>query len=138
MASNIINVTETCEVNGGPKISEIVGYTCDAYEVIEVVLPGPTTKKEIVIQGAGSEMSLLQVSVPSGVYGTAPYITYQLLSDTMLAIDLTNMHQFVGRGAIQALMEGVTAKAEITKIYLTNVHTSSVTVRILVGKDVTP
>lgn len=137
MAQNIINVTEACQISGGPNISEVVQYTCDAYEIIEVSLPGPTTKKEIVIQGVGSEMSLLQLSVPSGAYGTAPYITYQLLSNAGLAIDLTNMHQFVGRGAIQALMDGQ-GDAEITKIYLTNVHTSAVIVRILVGKDVTP
>lgn len=132
-----ITVTERSEVSAGEVLAESVNYTCDAYEIIDIVLPGPTTKKEVVIQGAGSEMSLLAIMVPNGVYGAAPYITYQLLSNAGLAIDLTNMHQFVGRGAIQALMDGQ-GDAEITKIYFTNVHTSPVTVRLLVGKDVTP
>ena len=129
MASNIINVTEICEVNGGPKISEVVNYTCDSYEVIEVVVSAGAADDEIVLQGVGSEMSLLQVLVPSGVYGVAPYITYKLNADSNLAIDLTNMHLFVGRGAIQALMEGV-ASAEITKLFLSNAHTADVTVQI--------
>jgi hypothetical protein len=137
MASIIINVTEACEVNGGPNVSEVVGYTCDSYEVIEVLLAPATVKQEVILQGVGSLMSLLQISVPSGAYGDV-YISYQLLSNAGLEINLSNMHQFVGRGAIQALMEGVPAKAEITKMYLSNVHTSPVTVRVLVGKDVTP
>lgn len=137
--SNIINVTQKAEINSGETIQEITNYSCDAYEVINVVLPGPTVKKEIVLQGVGSEMSLLQISVPNGVYGAAPYITYYLLTNSGLQIDLTNMHEYVGRGAIQALMEGVSpSKAEITKLYLSNVHTSPVTVKILIGKDVTP
>lgn len=136
---NQINVTQKSEISSGETLQEVTGYSCDAYEVINIVLPGPTTKKEVVLQGTGSEMSLLQLSVPSGVYGTAPYITYYLLTNSGLQIDLTNMHQYVGRGAIQALMEGVSpTKTEITKLYLTNVHTSPVTVKILVGKDVTP
>jgi len=137
--SNIINVTEKAEVSGGFKTEEVVAYSCDAYEVINVVLPPATVKKEIVLQGVGSEMSFLQLSVPSGIYGAAPYVTYYLLTNSGLQIDLTNMHQYVGRGAIQALMEGVSpSKAEITKLYLSNVHTVAVNVQIIVGKDVTP
>ena len=136
MASNIINVTEKAEVNGGPKIEEVVEYTCDSYEVIEVVIPGPTTAQQVVLQGVGSEMSLLQISVPNGVYGTTPYVSYHLNAAINLEVPLNNMQQFIGRGAILAAMEAG-GSAEITDIFLNNVHTEDITVQILVGKDVT-
>jgi len=136
---NNIALTQRAQISSGELIQEAIGYTCDAYDIIDVTVAGLAADMEVELYGAGSECSLLAILIPNGVYpatvpGT-PDVSYKIADAGHGVIPLGNMHLFSGRGAIEALIDGA---AEPTKLYFSNINVSAVVVKVLVGRDATP
>ena len=119
-----LNLTLT----GGPRLAPSGTSTVEAYEVVDVTVPGDNTPVEITLGGGGGDISLFAVT--AGTYADQDLFYTVNAGVTQYALD--GPHIFIGSGAT-AHLDPVP-----TSIHVTNNTGADVEITVLTGRDATP
>jgi len=129
----VITWTVRAEVANGPSFNKATTLNVEAYEKIDVVIPGGETDVEVTVDGSGMQFLAIRVDQPATMPSPST-LSYKVNDDQADAIDLDQPVQLlVGSGAVGLL--GVTA---LDSLFFSNSGADNATVSILVGRDATP
>ncbi len=116
-------------VVGGVSIQVSGEVSPDAYEKIQVTIPGKATDKRVNLQPDGTNLSEFLL-IKSSTYDAK--VTYKINDATATAITLDGPHIFIGKGAVGIL------NSAPTKLFFSNALDNDISVDILLGRDATP
>jgi len=119
---DVINWSTSVAVSGGPTMSMVGSLATPVYDVVEVVLT--TEAKSVTKAVMPADNQMLALAITATRYDQA--ISYELGSQTLL---LDGPQLFVGGG-----MTSVFTNPSSIKISTSTELTTSVTIRILVGR----
>jgi hypothetical protein len=129
----VITWTVKAEVANGPSFNKSTTLNVEAYEKIDVVVPGGETDMEVSVDGSGLQFLAIRVDQPATLPAQTP-LSYKVNDSGGDVIDLDQPVQLlVGSGAVGLL--GVNA---LDSLFFSNSGADNATVSILVGRDATP
>jgi hypothetical protein len=129
----VITWTVKAEVAGGPSFNKATTLNVEAYEKIDVVIPGGETDMEVTVDGSGLQFLAIRVEQPATLPAQTP-LSYKVNDAGADAIDLDQPVQLlVGAGAV-----GLLGVNDLDSLFITNTGADNATVSILVGRDATP
>ncbi len=126
----LINVSANIMVAGGPNLAFNRPLDVDAYDKIDVTVPGTTTDKEVDLPGGPVQF----IAIMSDWYGND--LTYKINTTTATSFNLNQPLLFIGADAVLLLGSAP------TKLFFSNTTTGTTAkdakVQMLIGRDATP
>jgi hypothetical protein len=142
MAGKKIDRTLNVNIPGGPNISASNRMDIEAYDMIEVEIPGEATDKKVqIIPGDNSEIRFLLIKTDTWSDSAGTTLKYKVNdgTDTSPAIDLdAPVHLFVGPGNVRVLGYSPNNLLFTNQLKDEKNEFIPVSVQVLVGRDATP
>jgi hypothetical protein len=129
----VITWTVKAEVAGGPSFSKASTLSVEAYEKIDVVIPGGQQNLEVTVDGSGMQFLAIRVDQPSPL-PTPSQLNYKVNDSSATEIVLDQpVHLLVGEGTV-----GLLGANPLESLFFSNDDADNATISILVGRDATP
>lgn len=129
----MITCTVRADVANGPSFAKVARINVEAYEQIDVIVPGAEIDMEVTVDGAGMQLLAIRVDQPGTIPSPSPF-TYKVNDTTADEIKLDQPVQLlVGEGAV-----GFLGSTPLEKFFFSNSGADSATISILIGRDATP
>ncbi|MCP4329268.1 MAG: hypothetical protein GY791_12620 [Alphaproteobacteria bacterium] len=125
----MVKLSVSATVSGGPEISASRAIAVDAYDSIKVVVDAAVADLEVEVQPGGSGQVKF-ISITSTVYGSD--LTYRVNNAAGAPVALDAPQVFGGEGAV-GLLDPAPAS-----LFFSNSMDRDATVQIFVGRDATP